>query len=69
MTAKQLSTALTRLGFNQTSFAALIGVSSRMVRNWVAGEWPVPTQTALLVNLMLKTDTHAASQKLENLKS
>lgn len=69
MTGKQLSRALTLLGFNQSSFARAIDVSPRMVRNWIAGDFPVPTQTAMLVKLMLKTDTHATSKKLEDLKS
>lgn len=69
MNAKQFSTALTRLGFTQSSFARQINISDRMVRNWVSGSFPVPTQTAMLLNLMLKTNTHATSKKLENLQS
>lgn len=57
MTAKQFSAALTQLGFNRTTFADLIDVTPRMVRNWANGHFPVPKQTALLVELMLKAQS------------
>jgi DNA-binding transcriptional regulator YiaG len=59
MTAKQFSAALTRLGFTQSSFARAIGVTDRGVRKWISGELPVPRQTVVLVNLMLKTNFSA----------
>jgi DNA-binding transcriptional regulator YiaG len=59
MSAKQFSQNLTKLGFTQSSFARAIGVTDRMVRNWVSGAYPVPLQTALLVNLMIVVNTSA----------
>jgi DNA-binding transcriptional regulator YiaG len=55
MTANQFNKALDRLGYSQSSLARQIGKSDRMVRNWAAGKWPVPTEIALLLNLMLDT--------------
>ena len=63
MNAKQFQIALDRLGFTQSSFARTIDISDRMVRRWAAGEWPVPTQTAMLLNLMLKTESTAEDLK------
>ena len=59
MTPKQFTTALTRLGFTQSSFARHVGLSDRQIRNWLTGVHPIPTQTVLLLNLMLKVQAMA----------
>jgi hypothetical protein len=33
------------------------------VRRWAAGQWPVPTPVAMLLNLMLKTSSTAEDLK------
>jgi DNA-binding transcriptional regulator YiaG len=57
MTPKQFSTTLTRLGFTQSSFARHVDLSDRQIRNWLAGVYPVPKQTVLLLELMLKAQS------------
>jgi succinate dehydrogenase flavin-adding protein (antitoxin of CptAB toxin-antitoxin module) len=74
MTANQFNAALRKLGFctpqpngltskGQSEFAALLELSNRNVRRWAAGERPVPTSVAMLLNLMLKTDSTAKDLK------
>ena len=55
MTAKQFQIALDRLGFTQVGFARQLEIGERSVRRWAAGQWPVPTEVAMLLNLMLDT--------------
>jgi DNA-binding transcriptional regulator YiaG len=56
MTSKQFVKALTQLGITQMAFARLIQVNERTVRNWAGGERSdVPTNIAMLLNLMLDT--------------
>jgi len=55
MNSKQFTTALTRLGQTNQSFADLITTESRTVRRWASGEYPVPTPVAMLLNLMADT--------------
>jgi uncharacterized protein (DUF111 family) len=57
MTHNQFNAALEKLGFTQVGFAATIDVGERSVRRWAAGQWPVPVPVAMLLNLMLKTNT------------
>jgi len=57
MTGDAFKLAIVECGFNQSSFARLIGVGGRTVRSWIAEEFPVPKSVALLVYLILKTKT------------
>jgi DNA-binding transcriptional regulator YiaG len=59
MTPKQFNSALEVTGFTQTSLAATIKVNDRTVRRWASGEAEVPTAVAMLLKLMLKTETTA----------
>lgn len=52
MTGEQLDYAIITLGYNQTTFAAFIGVGARTVRKWVSGELKVPLVVIRLVNAM-----------------
>lgn len=56
MTGEQFDKAITKLGFNQSSFSRTIHVNDRTVRTWISGKYPVPTVVAMLVNLMVKTE-------------
>jgi plasmid maintenance system antidote protein VapI len=57
MGGAQLQQALDQLGLNQSSLSRLIKVAPRRVRYWIADERPVPTEVAMLLNLMLDTGT------------
>jgi DNA-binding transcriptional regulator YiaG len=57
MTWLQFNLALDQLGFSQVGFAKKINKTDRQVRNWAAGRWPVPTEIAMLLNLMIRTGT------------
>jgi hypothetical protein len=75
MTARQFNAALIKLGFaneirpgvwskGQVEFARKLELGERSVRRWAAGHWPVPTPIAMLLNLMLDTES-----KEQNLRS
>jgi DNA-binding transcriptional regulator YiaG len=57
VTPLQLRTALGKTGFSQVGFARTIQRSGRTVRSWVSGQFPVPTEIAMLLNLMVDTDS------------
>jgi plasmid maintenance system antidote protein VapI len=59
MNGKELQAALDQLELNQSSLSRLITVAPRRVRYWIADERPVPTEVAMLLNLMLDTATPA----------
>jgi DNA-binding transcriptional regulator YiaG len=63
MTQDQFNRALDKLGFTQVGFADRLGLGHRSVRRWAAGQWPVPTPIAMLLNLMLKTKSTAEDLK------
>ena len=42
---------------SQGAFSRLIGVHDRTVRAWIGGRFPVPRYIAMLVNLMIATET------------
>jgi DNA-binding transcriptional regulator YiaG len=63
MTKNQFTAALEALGFTDLSFAATIKVNDRTVRRWIYGESVVPTAVAMLLNLMLKTNSTAEDLK------
>jgi plasmid maintenance system antidote protein VapI len=54
MTAKQLRTALKRLGLTQVGAAAQLGVAPRTMRYWVAGERRIPEPVAILLRVWVK---------------
>lgn len=64
MTGEQLDKALIKIfGQNrQSAFARTIKVNLRTVTGWIAGQYPVPTVVAMLVNLMI--DTEATAENL-----
>jgi hypothetical protein len=73
MTAKQFNAALIKLGFateglpsskGQVEFARKLELGERSVRRWAAGQWPVPTPVAMLLNLMI--DTEATEENLRS---
>lgn len=57
MNSKQFTSALAQLGATRAAFTKVIKVNDRTVRRWASGETPVPTHIAMLLNLMLDTDT------------
>jgi DNA-binding transcriptional regulator YiaG len=57
MNGAQMQAALDATGFSQVGFAKTIKVSDRTVRGWIAGNWPVPRVVAMLLNLMIKTNS------------
>ena len=57
MTARQLRTALKRLGLSQVAAAARLGVAPRTMRYWVAGERRIPEPVAILLRTWLKEQT------------
>lgn len=63
MTSEQLAKRIADLGFTQQSFARAINVNDRTVRAWVGERSVVPVTVALLVNLMVATDTTAEDLK------
>jgi hypothetical protein len=62
MTAKQFNTALDKLGYTKSSFARQMRRGLRTVRRWGStgpdGQ-PVPVEIAMLLNLMIKTNSTA----------
>lgn len=63
MTADQFNKALAKLGYTQVGFAEHLDLGERSVRRWAADQWPVPTPVAMLLNLMLKTNSTAKDLK------
>jgi len=64
MTAKQFNAALDKLSFTQLGLARKLELGERSVRRWAAGQWPVPTPVAMLLNLMI--DTEASEETLRS---
>jgi DNA-binding transcriptional regulator YiaG len=59
MNTKKFNAALKKIGSTQTGFASIINVNARTVRRWALGEAEVPTAVAMLLNLMLDTNSTA----------
>jgi DNA-binding transcriptional regulator YiaG len=57
MTGAQMQIALDKIGLSQVGFAKTIAKSDRTVRHWIAGSYPVPREIAMLLNLMIKTQS------------
>lgn len=53
MTPQELRTILQHLGLTQAGVAAVLGVSERAVRAWIAGYRNVPAAEQKLLRLML----------------
>lgn len=53
MTGEQFEKIIYKLGFNQNTFAATMGVNDRTVRSWISERFPVPRPIAMLLNLMV----------------
>jgi hypothetical protein len=64
MTHGQFNRALVQLGITQIALAERLATNERTVRRWMTGDWPVPVPVALLINLMLSTNSN-----IEDLKS
>ena len=56
MNGAELQAALDALGLNQSSVSRLLEIAPRRVRYWIADDRPVPTEVAMLLNLMLDKD-------------
>ena len=54
MTAKQLRSALKRLGLTQVAAAARLGIAPRTMRYWVASERRIPEPVAILLRTWIK---------------
>ena len=54
MTAAEFRQALTDLDMSQAGFARATGVSNRMVRYWLSGEYPIPRRTTAIIDVMLE---------------
>jgi DNA-binding transcriptional regulator YiaG len=54
MDGAALDAAITKLGFNQSSFGRALSIAPRTVRSWVLGEYAVPIHIATLVRVMAK---------------
>jgi transcriptional regulator with XRE-family HTH domain len=57
MTANQLKAAMAKLDLTQIALANLLEQSDRNVRRWMKGQWPIPVTVAMLLYLMLDTQT------------
>lgn len=57
MTPRQFNIALGLIGSSQLAFAKVIKVNARTIRRWALGEAEVPTAVAMLLNLMLETQS------------
>jgi hypothetical protein len=57
MDGAQMQDALDVIGFSQVGFAKTVGYNDRSVRLWIAGKYPVPRIVAMLLNLMIDTDS------------
>jgi DNA-binding transcriptional regulator YiaG len=57
MDGAQMQDALDRTGFSQVGFARTTGYNDRTVRLWIADKYPVPRIVAMLLNLMIKTNS------------
>jgi predicted transcriptional regulator len=53
MTPKQFNAALERLVLTQVGAAKLLGLTDRTVRNYAAGDTPIPEPTAKLLRLLV----------------
>jgi DNA-binding transcriptional regulator YiaG len=53
VTPQNLRTILQHLGLTQAGAAAVLGVSERAVRSWIAGYRNIPTAEQKLLRLML----------------
>ena len=51
----ELDRALMTLQLDRSSLSRLLKISRRRVAYWSSGERPVPTEVAMLLNLMLDT--------------
>ena len=61
---RPLTTTAEGLSKGQSEFARALQLPDRSVRRWSAGQWPVPSPIAALVNLMLKTGSNKEDIKL-----
>ena len=57
MTGPDFCSKLQKIGFSQVGFARKIRQNERTIRNWISGSYPVPTVVAMLINLMIKTNS------------
>lgn len=57
MDGRELQAALDRLGISQRGFSRLVRRGERTVRSWIADEYPTPAAEALLLHLMISTNT------------
>lgn len=67
MNATDLRTLLTELGIGSTAFAQLVGVTSRAVSLWLAGEREVPGPIAAYLNLFASLPKALQAKELARL--
>jgi len=53
ITPRQLQKAITRLGYNQETFAAYMKVNQGTVSRWVSGKTGIPWWVGAIVKIML----------------
>jgi DNA-binding transcriptional regulator YiaG len=63
MTGAELKAELPRLGFTQVGFARCFGYGERTIRDWIAGDYPVPMIVGHVVKIMLKHKIKAEDLK------
>ncbi len=68
MTSNDLKEILTALGITQADFARLIGVTSRAVTLWTAGERPIPGPVEAYVRLLQILPQNLRQVELNRLK-
>jgi DNA-binding transcriptional regulator YiaG len=63
MTAAEFRQALTDLNMSQAGFARATGVSGRMVRYWISGEYPIPRRTKAIIDVMIELNDAKITQE------
>lgn len=53
MTAIQFRSALDRLGASQTAIAPILGLSTRQMRRYAAGDAEIPRTVAIVLRLLM----------------
>ena len=57
MTHEQFKQARQALGLSQEAMGDVLGLTSRQIRRYEVGEYPVPKTVALVVQSMMENDT------------
>jgi plasmid maintenance system antidote protein VapI len=57
MNVNQFNAALKKLDLDNTELANILQINDRTIRRFASGQWPVPVPIAMLLNLMIKTNS------------